>query len=127
MLAINKNVTSNAKCMDRTGSNLGKIIILLFFGVLVEFSFVSFTVGAQLPSNAHDSVKRAGFVGMRGKKSDVEDDVNPLTHLMWNPSWTEFDKRAGFVGMRGKKSSGNLYLRVSSGNLSGIKFLNLTN
>lgn len=40
--------------------------------------------------------KRAGFVGMRGKKSEWRDDDDPIMS----------DKRAGFQGMRGKKWDG---------------------
>ena len=118
MLAMDKNFALNAKCTERTGSKLGKIGILLSVGILLEVaSFVSYTEAVQvklapgsLSDNVYDSVKRAGFVGMRGKKSDVEDDVDPLTQLMWNPSWPNLHKRAGFVGMRGKKSYGNVKL-----------------
>ena len=48
-------------------------------------------------SNTHDFLqylKRAGFVGMRGKKM-AEDDEDGFA----------LNKRAGFVGMRGKKWS----------------------
>ena len=101
MLAMNKNVPVNAKCMERTGSKLGKIGIILSLGILLEVaSFISVT---EASDNAYDSMKRAGFVGMRGKKSEMED---PLLHLMYEGGYG-MNKRAGFVGMRGKKSLGN--------------------
>ena len=44
--------------------------------------------------------KRAGFVGMRGRRADAE----------WEQAIMAL-KRAGFVGMRGKKSSGFVGMR----------------
>ena len=46
----------------------------------------------HLIKDPYDLYKRAGFVGMRGKKDSLEDGNNLLVN-----------KRAGFVGMRGKK------------------------
>lgn len=48
-------------------------------------------------------VKRAGFVGMRGKKEDsnLEDLIMDL--YSQDPELFEETKRSGFVGMRGKK------------------------
>ena len=64
----------------------------------------------DLSDNTYEAVKRAGFVGMRGKKSDAEEDANALSELMsshqvWEPAFSNH-KRAGFVGMRGKKAYG---------------------
>jgi hypothetical protein len=51
--------------------------------------------------------KRAGFVGMRGKKAyDLENQnelLNYLAHLYHNQKNYNPPKRAGFVGMRGKR------------------------
>ena len=110
MLAMNKNVASNTKSMDKSGSKLAKIGIILSFGILLEIaSYVALTEAApadNLPENVFETSKRAGFVGMRGKKSDSEGDVDALTQLMYSGSWPSLHKRAGFVGMRGKKSYG---------------------
>ena len=110
MLAMNKNVTSTTKSMDKSGSKLAKIGIILSFGILLEIaSYVALAEAApadNLPENAFEASKRAGFVGMRGKKSDSEGDVDALTQLMYSGSWPSLHKRAGFVGMRGKKSHG---------------------
>jgi len=96
--------------MDKTGSKLAKIGVILSFGILLEIaSYVALTDAApadNLPENAFETSKRAGFVGMRGKKSDSESDVDALTQLMYSGSWPSLHKRAGFVGMRGKKSYG---------------------
>merc|ERR1711962_745041 len=54
-------------------------------------------------------VKRAGFVGMRGKKAltDSESDAAEAADLYAVPGLDpdRYFKRAGFVGMRGKKQS----------------------
>jgi len=96
--------------MDKTRSKLAKIGVILSFGILLEIaSYVAVTDAApsdSLPENAFEASKRAGFVGMRGKKSDAEGDIDPLTQLMYSSSWPSLHKRAGFVGMRGKKSYG---------------------
>jgi len=48
-------------------------------------------------------LKRAGFVGMRGKKSDsIEVPTDDFYEN--NPKMLYQSKRQGFVGMRGKKS-----------------------
>ena len=84
----------------------------LLFGILLEIaSYAALTEAApadNLPENAFETSKRAGFVGMRGKKSDSEGDVDALTQLMYSGSWPSLHKRAGFVGMRGKKSYGKI-------------------
>ena len=117
MLAMNKNVTVTAKSMGKSRSKLTKVGILFSFVILLEIaSFVTPTDAYKLssstdnlPDNAYESSKRAGFVGMRGKKSELDaEHLDPLSHLMWNPSWPSLHKRAGFVGMRGKKSYGNV-------------------
>lgn len=113
MLAMNRNDIVTAKSMEMSRSKLSKVGILFSFVILLEIaSFVTSTDAYKLssptdnlPDNAFESSKRAGFVGMRGKKSEI-DDFDPLAHLMWNPSWPSLHKRAGFVGMRGKKSYG---------------------
>jgi hypothetical protein len=113
MLAMNRNDIVTAKSMEMSRSKLSKVGILFSFVILLEIaSFVTSTDAYKLssptdnlPDNAFESTKRAGFVGMRGKKSEI-DDFDPLAHLMWNPSWPSLHKRAGFVGMRGKKSYG---------------------
>merc|ERR1712193_60500 len=49
-------------------------------------------------------VKRAGFVGMRGKKSsDIE--TASMEDMYEDPDILYESKRQGFVGMRGKKQS----------------------
>ena len=96
--------------MDQSRSKLARIGVILSFGILLEIaSYVVLTDAApdNLPENAFEASKRAGFVGMRGKKSDSEGDMDPLTQLMYGSSWPSLHKRAGFVGMRGKKSYGN--------------------
>ena len=117
MPAMNKNVILTAKSMEKSNSKLTKIGVLFSFVLLLEISsFVISTDAYKLSSstdslsdNAFESTKRAGFVGMRGKKSDMEvEHLDPLTHLMWNPSWPSLHKRAGFVGMRGKKHYGKI-------------------
>merc|ERR1712193_198319 len=52
-------------------------------------------------------VKRAGFVGMRGKKALSDSDASEAADLYAVPGLdpTRYFKRAGFVGMRGKKQS----------------------
>ena len=118
MLAMNNNVSSTTKSMDKTRSKLAKIGVILSFGILLEIaSYVALTDAApsdSLPENAFEASKRAGFVGMRGKKSDAEGDIDPLTQLMYSSSWPSLHKRAGFVGMRGKKSYGSGLIMVSS-------------
>merc|ERR1719300_1468420 len=111
MLAMNKNVTSTTKSMDKSGSKLAKIGIILSFGILLEIaSFVALTEAApadNLPENAFEASKRAGFVGMRGKKSygfDNQGDLLQYLAMMYKPKPQPDLKRAGFVGMRGKKS-----------------------
>lgn len=65
--------------------------------------------GAAAMMTMPQYLKRAGFVGMRGKKSSLleeeEADVVPLQDEVPR-SWMdqEVAKRAGFVGMRGKKA-----------------------
>lgn len=82
MLAMNKNVIVTA--------------VVIVIVALTDAMHLS-SAPDNIPDNAYESVKRAGFVGMRGKKSEMEDDQ----------SWPSFNnKRAGFVGMRGKKSYG---------------------
>ena len=113
MLTANKHIIGNAKCMPQ----LSRVSILLVVGIFLELaSFAWFAEAVQvnltpdsLSDSGYDNNKRAGFVGMRGKKSDPEDEYF-LNY--WNPSWPDMlekGKRAGFVGMRGKKSHGNSY------------------
>lgn len=90
-------------------SKLNRISLLLLVGVIFEFaSFAAFTEAVPL-APAEDlsynaGYKRAGFVGMRGKKSDNEVDS----------SWPDMmHKRAGFVGMRGKKDNNELWRYLS--------------
>ena len=115
MLTTNKYIIGNAKCMPL----LSRVSILLSVGFFLEFaSFACFAEAVpvnlapdSLSDSGYDNIKRAGFVGMRGKKSDPEDEQYYFLNY-WNPSWPDMlenGKRAGFVGMRGKKSHGNSY------------------
>ena len=55
--------------------------------------------------------KRAGFVGMRGKKSnpfEVQDHVQDYYPDLYYDTDSLSSKRSGFVGMRGKKSDAEL-------------------
>merc|ERR1712038_2002024 len=111
MLAMNNNVSSTIKSMDKTRSKLAKIGVILLFGILLEIaSYVAVTDAApsdSLPENAFEASKRAGFVGMRGKKSygfDNQGDLLQYLAMMYQPKPQPELKRAGFVGMRGKKS-----------------------
>ena len=110
MLAMNKNVTSTTRSMDQSRSKLARIGVILSFGILLEIaSYAVLTDAApdNLPENVFEASKRAGFVGMRGKKSDNDGEMDPLAQMMYSSSWPSLHKRAGFVGMRGKKSYGN--------------------
>ena len=96
----NKTKCSNAKSasMSCNTSKLNRISFLLLLGIIFEFaSLVAFTEAVPFASaedlSYNAGYKRAGFVGMRGKKSDIDLDS----------PWPELPKRAGFVGMRGKK------------------------
>jgi len=109
MLAMNKNVTSTTRSMDQSRSKLARIGVILSFGILLEIaSYAVLTDAApdNLPENVFEASKRAGFVGMRGKKSDNDGEMDPLAQMMYSSSWPSLHKRAGFVGMRGKKSYG---------------------
>ena len=55
-------------------------------------------------------LKRAGFMGMRGKKSD--EDVNDFGII---------SKRAGFVGMRGKKRFQGLRRKMRGSGFVGMR------
>merc|ERR1712150_391443 len=93
MLAMNKNVTSTTRSMDQSRSKLARIGVILSFGILLEIvSYAVLTDAApdNLPENVFEASKRAGFVGMRGKKS-----INDESTL---------SKRAAFVGMRGRRT-----------------------
>jgi len=115
MLAMNKDVVFAVKSMDKTRLTITRIGALLSLGIILEIaSLVALTdalpTSMDLSDNTYEAVKRAGFVGMRGKKSDAEEDANALSQLMsshqvWEPALSNH-KRAGFVGMRGKKSYG---------------------
>merc|ERR550539_1018255 len=115
MLAMDKDVVFAVKSMDKTRLTITRIGALLSLGIILEIaSLVALTdalpTSMDLSDNTYEAVKRAGFVGMRGKKSDAEEDANALSQLMsshqvWEPALSNH-KRAGFVGMRGKKSYG---------------------
>ena len=94
------------KCKAITDDRMHHVLVALF--VLMAL--------AATTSEAL-AIKRAGFVGMRGKK-DVD-----YHYLFEDPA--EFHKRSGFVGMRGKKAEAdeaaqeledlsNIYKRASS-------------
>merc|ERR1712062_393398 len=92
MLAMNNNVSSTTKSMDKTRSKLAKIGVILSFGILLEIaSYVALTDAApsdSLPENAFEASKRAGFVGMRGKKSygfDNQGDLLQYLAMMYQP------------------------------------------
>merc|ERR1712179_685398 len=110
MLAMNKNVTSTTRSMDQSRSKLARIGVILSFGILLEIaSYAVLTDAApdNLPENVFEASKRAGFVGMRGKKSygfDNQGDLLQYLAMMYKPQPQPELKRAGFVGMRGKKS-----------------------
>lgn len=115
MLAMDKDVVFAVKSMDKTRLTITRIGALLSLGIILEIaSLVALTdalpTSMDLSDNTYEAVKRAGFVGMRGKKSDAEEDASALSQLMsshqvWEPALSNH-KRAGFVGMRGKKSYG---------------------
>merc|ERR1712020_38370 len=115
MLAMDKDVVFAVKSMDKTRLTITRIGALLSLGIILEIaSLVALTdalpTSMDLSDNTYEAVKRAGFVGMRGKKSDAEEGANALSQLMsshqvWEPALSNH-KRAGFVGMRGKKSYG---------------------
>merc|ERR1711936_1126830 len=119
MLAMDKDVVFAVKSMGKTRLTVTRIGALLSLGIILEVaSLVALTdalpTSMDLSDNTYEAVKRAGFVGMRGKKSygfDNQGDLLQYLSMLYqqqpvsrNLQGTHL-KRAGFVGMRGKKST----------------------
>merc|ERR1711936_1340450 len=119
MLAMDKDVVFAVKSMGKTRLTVTRIGALLSLGIILEVaSLVALTdalpTSMDLSDNTYEAVKRAGFVGMRGKKSygfDNQGDLLQYLSMLYQQQPVSRNlqsthlKRAGFVGMRGKKST----------------------
>merc|ERR1711936_691408 len=119
MLAMDKDVVFAVKSMGKTRLTVTRIGALLSLGIILEVaSLVALTdalpTSMDLSDNTYEAVKRAGFVGMRGKKSygfDNQGDLLQYLPMLYQQQPVSRNiqdthlKRAGFVGMRGKKST----------------------
>merc|ERR1711936_72993 len=119
MLAMDKGVVFAVKSMDKTRLTITRIGTLLSLGIILEIaSLVALTdalpTSMDLSDNTYEAVKRAGFVGMRGKKAygfDNQGDLLQYLSMLYQQQPVSRNlqsthlKRAGFVGMRGKKST----------------------